>query len=230
MAASAVYIINDLVDKDRDSRHPKKKFRPIASAKVTLTEAILSAFFLSIIVIFLGYQRLDLLAVITLYVSINLAYSFVLKKYAVIDIFVIAFGFLLRVYGGLVAIHVEISYWILITTFCLALFLASTKRKQELSKNYVNTRNSLNSYTPDLINFYISISGVSAIIFYSLFAITIKDQFFITIPIVILAIFQYLYLIEVHNKGESPTDTLFEDKFFVIILLIWVIVCIYLIG
>ena len=177
----------------------------------------------------IGYQRIDLLSILAVYVLLNLAYSSFLKNYAVIDIFIIALGFVLRVYCGVIAINVDISNWILITTFTLALFLASIKRKQELNKNYTKTRHSLNFYTPELINFYINISGISAIIFYSLFAITIKEKFFMTIPIVILAFFRYLFLIEVENKGESPTDTLFEDKFFIFILIFWAVVCFYLI-
>lgn len=230
LTASSVYIINDLVDKDKDSRHPKKKIRPIASGKILMREAVLFLSLLLISVLYFSYQRLDLLLVAVIYFIINLAYSFALKKYAVVDIFTIALGFVLRVYCGVIAINVDISNWILITTFCLALFLGSIKRKQELIKNYNQTRLSLNAYNAELLNFYINLSGISAIIFYSLFAITIKDQFFITIPIVIFAFFRYLYLTEIVKKGESPTDVLFEDKLFIIILLSWAIICFYLLS
>jgi decaprenyl-phosphate phosphoribosyltransferase len=229
LTASSVYIVNDLIDIRKDSSHPVKKFRPIASGRILLHEAILLLSTLLIITIFLSFQHLDLFLVVVIYFLMNLVYSFALKNYAVVDIFTIAFGFVLRVYLGIIAINVDISSWILITTFCLALFLASIKRKQELIRNYNQTRVSLEKYSVQLIDFYINISGISAIIFYSIFAIAIKDQFFITIPIVIFAFFRYLYLSEIIKKGESPTDILFEDRLFIIIMLTWIIVCFYLI-
>ena len=226
LAASAVYIVNDIVDKKNDMKHPVKKFRPIASGSIDISIAVKILIFLYLVIIFLSLSNLNIMLVVLIYILLNIMYSYFLKNYAVIDIFVISFGFLLRVYAGIFAINCDISNWALITTFCLALFLASVKRKQELKNIRTISRQSLNNYSLNLIDFYINISGILAIVFYSLFSLTINENFFITIPIVIISFFRYLYMQEIKNKGESPTDAIFEDNFFMAMLLIWFIISI----
>lgn len=230
LAASFVYILNDIVDKNSDIKHPIKRMRPIAKGSISVPYAILIMTVIAILFSVIISTQLNLLPIIFIYILLNILYTYFLKKIPVIDIFIIAFGFLLRVYFGIVAIGCDISNWVMITTFSLALFLAAIKRKQELNNIGEKARTTLNQYTTELINFYINISGISAIIFYSLFSITVNESFFITIPIVILAFFRYLFLMEVYKKGESPVDILFEDKFFIILLSSWFVMSVLLLS
>jgi 4-hydroxybenzoate polyprenyltransferase len=145
------------------------------------------------------------------YVALNFAYSTVLKKFAVVDIFIIAIGFVLRVIAGSFAISVTLSNWMFITTLSLALFLAAIKRRQELKTVGNETREVLQRYTISILDKFAEISATSALLFYSLFIMTMRQEMVVTIPFVLFGFFRYWYIVEFNDDGESPTDALFTD-------------------
>ena len=160
------------------------------------------------------------------YLALNVAYTFVLKDQPVADIFSIAVGFVLRVYAGAAAISVPLSSWMAITTLCLALYLASIKRRQELALVGPDSRKVLHHYSPELIDRYAEMSAVGALIFYSLFVMSSAPALTPTIPVVIFGLFRYWYVVDKLEGGESPTDVVLSDVPLALAILIWGAVCI----
>lgn len=231
LAASAAYILNDLHDIERDRRHPTKRWsRPIAAGLVSKRQArvVLMAFILAMTLAFA--VRFDLMLVIAAYFFMNVSYTFLLKSQPVVDIFVIAIGFVLRVYAGAVALGVPLSGWMMITTLCLALYLAAVKRRQELSANGVEGREVLKNYSVVLMDRYAEMAGTGALIFYSLFVMSANQRLTVTIPIVIFGLFRYWYVVDQHDVGESPTDVLFCDWQLMSVVAIWVGLCIWILS
>ena len=226
IASSATYIVNDLYDIELDRQHPKKsKSRPLASGIVTPTAAI---FLLAILyfILFLGfYSTPKVLLVIVAYLVLNLAYTFFLKHQPVIDIFTIAIGFVLRVIAGSMALGVNASAWMCVTTLCLALYLAAIKRRQELSINGADGRTVLKSYTLKLVDRYAEISATGALLFYSMFVMSTRPGLVITIPLVLYGLFRYWYVVELLDGGESPTDALFADWQMLAVVILWGAAC-----
>lgn len=226
VAASACYILNDLHDIERDRRHTFKRWsRPLASGLVAPREAYaLLALLIAILALAFFVDRAVML-VIAGYVAMNVAYTYFLKHQPVVDIFVIATGFVLRVYAGAAALDVPLSGWMMITTLCLALYLASVKRRQELVIGGSDGREVLQKYTPALIDRYAEMSATGALVFYSLFVMSTNQRLTITIPLVIFGMFRYWYVVEQQNGGETPTDVLLYDWPLLIAVVIWVGVC-----
>ena len=156
-----------------------------------------------------------------LYLGINAAYSLRLKHVPVVDLFCVASGFLLRVFAGARAIDVPVSSWMLITTLCLALYLAAIKRRQELETRGTDGRAVLDSYTVRLLDRYAEMSGVAALLFYGLFVIEVRPALAISIPFVLFGLFRYWYLVERQGAGESPTDALWNDGPLALTVLAW---------
>lgn len=238
VAASAVYILNDIYDIEYDSKHPiKSKERPLANGELTIKQAIYLLVGLYGIIILQIWLFPELFNILLIYIILNFAYTFLLKQQPVIDIFIISLGFVLRIVAGAVAIAVQTSSWMLITTLCLALYMTAIKRRQEiliyhsynknlLGKNEKNkTRDVLDKYNRSLLNRYAEISGVSAFMFYSLYVFTKEPDLFITIPLVIFGLFRYWYVVEHQYGGESPTDLLLADKQLLTTIILWVIIC-----
>ncbi|MDH5545110.1 MAG: decaprenyl-phosphate phosphoribosyltransferase [Gammaproteobacteria bacterium] len=226
IAASATYIVNDMRDIEHDRRHPEKLIsRPLASGLVNLPTALILLIFLYGILIFAWFFVPLVMMVVTGYIVLNLAYSFFLKHQPVVDIFTIAIGFVLRVYAGALAIDVPLSAWMFVTTLCLALYLASIKRRQELSKNGSSSRRVLNAYSVPLIDRYAEMSATGALLFYSMFVMSAKPQLVITVPLVLFGLFRYWYVVEQLDGGESPTDALFADWQLLLTVLLWVAAC-----
>jgi decaprenyl-phosphate phosphoribosyltransferase len=227
LGSSAIYIVNDLHDIEADRNHPvKRRSRPLASGEVSISMAFLLIIILWIPILLIFFIAPKIAGIICFYTLINLAYTFWLKNQPVLDIFTIAVGFVLRVYAGALSINVPVSNWMFITTLCLALFLASIKRRQEILKSGTGGRSVLSKYSVPLIDRYAEISGSGALIFYSLFVMSSKPALVMTIPFVIFGIFRYWFLVEKNNKGESPTDALLTDYQLIINIIIWVIFCV----
>jgi len=225
-ASSACYIVNDLHDVERDRRHPTKRLsRPLAAGRVrpggalALLGLILAG--LAVAAIFRPY----LLAVIAGYLVLNIAYTFVLKQQPVLDIFSIAIGFVLRICAGAVVLDLPLSSWMLITTLCLALYLAAVKRRQELLGSGSDGREVLEKYSPALIERYAEMSATGALVFYSLFVMSANQKLTATIPLVIFGLFRYWYVVERLGAGESPTDALLSDLPLLATVVAWVAVC-----
>ena len=228
LASSATYVLNDYNDIENDRKHPvKSKTRPLASREVSKPQArfLMVVLYGAVALSALVYPKV--VAVITAYLLLNVAYTFYLKHQPVLDIFTIATGFVLRVYAGAVSLDVPLSSWMFITTLSLALFLAAIKRRQELVKSGNKARSVLQYYTVELVDKYAEMSATCAILFYSLFVISDKPDMVYTIPFVLFGLYRYWFIVESKNYGESPTDALFADKLLQLTILGWVGACLY---
>ena len=229
LASSCAYIVNDIHDIEEDRKHPiKRKSRPLASGLVSIPEAslILVVLYISL---FLSYSVLpETVLVIAVYLLLNLAYTFFLKNIPVVDIFTIARGFVLRVYAGAMALSVAVSSWMFITTLCLALYLASIKRRQELFNNGNGSRKSLKFYTVPLVDRYAELSASGAIVFYSMFVLSSRPEMVVTIPFVLFGLFRYWYIVEIYQEGESPSESLLFDFQLLLTMILWSATCVWL--
>ena len=142
--------------------------------------------------------------VILAYLALNLAYTFVLKHQPVIDIFSIAIGFILRVQAGAAAVDVPVSAWMFVTTLCLALYLASIKRRQELAHSGRDGRRVLKHYSVALVDRYAEMAATGTLLFYSLFVMTVQPDLAVSIPVVLYGLFRYWFVVEALEGGESP--------------------------
>lgn len=230
VASSTVYIINDYHDIEKDQQHPvKSKTRPLASGAVSKRAAKILFVFMASFLFVGGYFLTKALPIIVLYFFINLLYTFYLKHKPVIDIFTIAMGFVLRVYAGAMAISVDVSTWMFVTTLCLALFLASIKRKKELTGSGTAGRKVLGQYSVELVDKYAQMSSMGALIFYSLFVLSTRPELAVTIPFVIFGLFRYWFTVEQLDRGESPTDALYADWQLGLTVVGWAACCAYII-
>lgn len=246
-AASFVYIINDVVDIEKDRMHPVKSNRPLASGKLKVSTALKSSIVLLSISLVLSLKVNEFLFFLTLgYVLLQLAYSFYLKNLIIIDALVVSLGFIIRVFAGGVASAVSISSWLVLSVIGLSLLLAFGKRRAERTilsskKLDLNTRDTLKNYPDTLLDSMISMSAAYAIISYSLFAFqTSPDRvvpalfkdflpytlsspkwMMLSIPIIIYAVARYLYVIYESKNAESPERALLQDKMLLGAISIW---------
>lgn len=228
IAASAVYIVNDIHDAERDRAHPVKRTkRPLAAGAISVRTALLALAVLYVVLV-AGFVLIPPLTIpILAYLALNLAYTFYLKDQPVLDIFSIAIGFVLRIYAGAEALAVPLSSWMAITTLCLALYLASIKRRQELQNGGSDARHVLKEYSIVLVDRYAEMSAVGALVFYSLFVMSTNNKLSATIPLVIFGLFRYWYVVETKEGGESPTDALLTDWPLIACIVVWGGMCIY---
>lgn len=228
IAASAVYILNDIQDRERDKQHPtKSKSRPLASGAVSLKTAWILLFSLYALLTLAAWLQPKVIAVIVIYIVINIFYSLRLKHEPVLDIFTIAIGFVLRVYAGALALEVPMSSWMFVTTLCLALYLAAVKRRQELNQNGSQSREVLSRYSVALVDRYAEMAACGALIFYSLFVMSTHPELVVTIPLVLFGLFRYWYVVEVLDRGESPTDALLADTPLLSTVALWIGSCMW---
>jgi 4-hydroxybenzoate polyprenyltransferase len=232
LMASAVYLLNDVLDAPEDRQHPVKRLRPLASGRLSERAAWMAATLLAVAAI-AGSWMLDLrfLAVLAIYGGLSALYSLYLKHVVLLDVFVIAAGFVCRVVGGGLVIHVEISSWLIVCTTLLALFLALTKRRHELvllGNNASNHRSSLAHYSPYFLDQLIGIVTASTLMSYALYTLS-EDavtkfpgkRLELTIPFVLFGIFRYLYLVHQGSKGGNPTRLLLTDRVLLAVVLLW---------
>ena len=228
IAASAVYIVNDLKDIEKDRIHPEKsKKRPLASGQVSPQSAIILLILLYIVLISFWAVVPNVIYVIFIYLALNWAYTLKLKHEPVIEIFIVAFGFVLRVYAGAMALTVPVSHWMFITTLSISLYLASIKRRQELLQSGSQSRGVLAYYSVTLIDRFAEMSAVTAVVFYSLYVMEVQPKLVVTVPLVIFGLFRYWYIVETLKGGESPTDVIIQDKQILLTVLLWVGCCIW---
>jgi decaprenyl-phosphate phosphoribosyltransferase len=223
VASSASYIVNDMRDVGADKNHPKKsKSRPLASGAISKNTALALLGFLYLTLAFGYFVMPKVVLVIAVYLILNLAYTFFLKHEPVIDIFTIAIGFVLRVIAGAVALNLDASVWMCVTTLCLALYLAAVKRRQELAHSSIDSRKVLAKYSVSLVDRYAEMSATGALLFYSMFVMSTRPELAITIPLVLYGLFRYWYVVEVRDDGESPTDALLADWQLMLVIFLWV--------
>lgn len=231
LASSSAYIFNDIKDIEDDQKHSeKRKYRPLVTGEISIFQAYFALFLLYGFLAFFLYKMPELSGLVVVYILINLLYSHILKNIVIIDLFIIAAGFLIRLYAGGVVIEVPISLWMFITTLSISLFLASSKRLKELKHNGKSSRKILRKYSEEFLNDIVLITATSSLFFYSMFIVTSKANLAITLPIVIFGIFRYLYLTK-SNKfiSDSPTDVLLKDNQLILTIIFWLISIIYLI-
>ncbi len=234
LLASGVYLFNDIVDLPDDKLHPVKKNRPLPSGQIPIWFAAL----LSIILIAAGLfwsmkLHTGLFLVGATYIVLQILYTFALKKLVIVDIIVVAAGFLLRAAAGAVVINVEISSWLLLCTSLLALFMVTAKRRQELFRIKTNnkppTRKVMQEYTLPFLDEILAIQGYGAVLTYAIYIFDPSTSarfgtkyLGLTLPFVIYGIFRYLFLVKVEGRGESPEKLVISDPIFLINLLLWI--------
>ena len=236
--SSSVYILNDIVDRNADSQHPKKKHRPIASGAVSVGSAVVQLGLVAAVAVVLASQLpWQAGACIVIYAVLNLGYSFGLKHVVLLDIFIIAAGFMLRVLTGAKAIQVDVSEWLIICTLFLSLFLGVAKRRSELAHlGRGDSRKVLEDYTPELIRVILNVSVAGSIMSYTLYSVSDHtqqffgtDKFVYTVPIVMYGIFRYLYLDEKRRTAENPVAVILRDPSLIATGIIWTLVSVALI-
>ena len=233
LVIGSVYVLNDIRDKEADSQHPEKKYRPIASGSLPVSTAL--TFFMIFLISGLAIAFLinwKVLFLIGVYLCLNLGYSFGLKKVVILDVMIVALGFLIRPMAGAYAIDVAVSPWLFICTLLLALLLVLGKRRQELAmmKSEAGShRKSLEEYSLPFLDGLMFVSASAAIVTYSLYTIAddvvarFGTQWLIaTTPLAIYGIFRYLYLVYIKKQGGDPTKMMITDKAFLINGLLWV--------
>lgn len=229
--SGSVYLINDLTDIDRDRQHPVKRNRPLASGGLSKSWAVSAAIVLPIIALSMSFLLQPLFGLIALvYFVIQLFYSFGLKDVVILDVLIIAAGFVLRVAAGSAVAEAErFSPWLYVCITLLALFLALGKRRNELlllEASALGHRKVLQEYSPQLLDEMIALVTSSTVIAYSLYTFSAENlppnkSMMLTIPFFLYSIFRYLYLIYQKNLGGSPEEILLRDVPFVISNLCW---------
>ena len=222
LISGTVYLINDLADVEKDRQHPTKKNRPIAAGRVPIGIAIIAAIFLPAICLPLGFW-LDFYfgLILTGYLLLQIAYSFVLKNVVIVDVLTLAAGFVLRVAGGVVLVEAErFSPWLYVFTVLLALFLVLGKRRAELAllkDQASNTRAILSEYNLPFLDEMMAIVTAGTVMtysFYTFFAPNLPENnlMMLTIPFVLYGIFRYLYIIHVQGNGGAPDEVFLTDR------------------
>jgi len=231
MISSAVYIFNDLADIEADREHPEKRNRPIPSGKLPISTAWAACILLAVLSVGGGLLLSSTFAmVVAAYFLLNLAYSKWLKHILILDVLILASGFVLRVGAGVALIHVvRFSPWLYVVMTLLSLYLGFGKRRAELallSDDAGTHRKVLNGYTIPLLDQYIMIVSGTTIVAYSFYTFSAPNvpanhTMMLTIPFVVYAIFRYLYLIEVEHSGGAPEEILLSDRPFQVALALW---------
>lgn len=233
LVSSSMYIFNDYHDIEADRSHPTKKLRPLAGGTIRIT----SAFFLAVILCLSGliisfYVNIIALLVISLYVLNNVTYSLVLKRYPIIDVFQIGFGFMLRIFAGTVGIGIHISEWMILTGFMISLLIGFSKRFAELSysPDPQKQRDVLQEYSLEILKAFMIIMAAATIITYSLYTLSPRSielhgttNLIYTTPFVVFGIFRFLYLVLFHKSGDDPSSQIFKDRQLVITVILWVL-------
>ena len=232
LAASSVYVLNDLKDIQDDRLHPVKKNRPLASGAISVTDAryFLILLALSSLMLALIFPDFSVLTLTAGYIGMNIAYSFTLKHIPIVDVVTIATGFVLRVFVGARAAGIPVSHWIVLMTFLLALFLALAKRRDDLllAADGKHLRRSLNGYTMEYVSLSMGVMAAVTIVSYILYTLSpeviIKhgtDNLYLTTFWVIVGLLRYLQIALVEKFSGSPTRTLIRDVFLQITIAGW---------
>ena len=228
--SGCLYIINDIIDIDKDKNHPKKCKRPIASGKLKIRSAWSSAVILLIVAFGVSYLISTwFLASAAAFFLLILIYSLFLKQLIIVDMMIISSGFVIRAIAGCAAVGVIVSPWLIICAFLLALFLAIGKRRHELvilGENAGNHRKILDGYSTEMLDQMMNITTSALIMSYSIYTFfTGKIYIMITIPFAFYGLFKYIYMVHAKNFGGEP-EMLFKDKGMLLSMVIWAVLVI----
>lgn len=234
LCASAIYIINDIIDAPLDRMHPSKSKRPIASGKIKPVVALFFALtFLVFGILILSCLLPKVILPVAIYILINLLYSFKLKHIAILDIFIIASGFVIRLFVGALAINAPLSEWIIVMTFLLALFLALAKRRDDVilyETSGEKMRKVIDGYNRQFLDIAMAISASIVMIAYILWSISAEvklrlhsDYLYLTSVFVLAGILRYMQITFVEQKSGNPSKIVLQDKFLQGVILCWFI-------
>jgi len=231
LASSTVYIVNDLVDVEKDRQHPRKRHRPIPSGRLSVRAALAAAVVLLLISLPAGFLLDPLFGVILVsYLLLQVAYSFLLKRMVIIDVLAIAAGFVLRVAAGVPLVEAErFSPWMYTCMAMLALFIGFNKRRHELvllGENANAHRDSLQEYNLSLLDQIISIVTAATLVAYTLYTALAENlpanhAMMLSIPFVLYTMFRYLYLVQVRGMGGEPEEIVLHDRPLQVGVLLW---------
>jgi len=234
LLSSAVYVFNDLLDREKDRQHPLKKDRPLASGRLGVTPAAtLGVALMAVGLIGAWFINPPFFIAALGFVALNFLYSLLLKNVVIVDAMSVSLGFVLRAYAGALAIDVPASKWLLLNTFLLALFLSFGKRRHELvllEGGAIAHREILGRYSPYLLDQCIGVTTASVVVMYMLYSFSTEvmdklgtHNLFLTVPFVIYGVFRYLYLIHKEEKGGSPVRVLITDRPILITVALWLL-------
>ena len=234
LSASAIYILNDYKDIKDDRRHPEKKFRPLASGLISKKRAVS----LMVILLIMGFSLMAItssqaLVILSVYIILNIGYSFKFKRIALLDVNIIATGFVLRLFVGSFVTGIPLSMWIVMMTFLLALFLALAKRRDDIQLQHrtgKKMRKSIDGYNLPLVDGTMMIMASIVIVTYILYTVSqeIIEQFqsehlYLTALFVIFGLMRYLQLSLVEKRSGSPTEIVLKDKTTIVNILLWIL-------
>ena len=242
LLSSCVYILNDMLDRNADQKHPVKRRRPLASGSVSMAQGFALACACGAAGLALGAAvSMAVVAILASYLVLNLAYSAGLKHIVILDVFIIAAGFMLRIFAGTWGVSIAPSQWLLLCGLLLTIFLGFAKRRAELmtsdgeGASGVSQRPVLYDYSPVLLDTMMAISSAGVIVTYSLYTVspdTIAlhhtDKLIYTLPFVLYGIFRYIFLLH-RRGGEDPAWTLLTDAHLLIVSGLWLAVTVWLI-
>jgi 4-hydroxybenzoate polyprenyltransferase len=240
-----IYLINDIADIEKDKLHDRKKERPLPSGRLKVSVAAVASVAGTLLGLYLAWWiGREFFKIAAVFLALNTVYSFALKRVVLLDVMSISISFVLRAIGGVESLvgvdpTIELSPWLLICTLFLSLFLAFCKRRHELVtlRNAHDHRISLAEYSPALLDQLVGITAGGSLLAYALYTIwpdTVEKfgttNLVYTLPLVLLGVMRYLYLVYNKQKGGSPSDLLLHEKFLLITVLAWVLVVIAILG
>jgi len=222
--ASSVYILNDIADRDHDRQHQKKMYRPIASGEISVRSALIISFILICVTFILSFIFVpQIIPLLLFYLILNIAYSYYLKKIAIVDILIISLFYLIRLLIGGLATGIAVSSWLILCTVFISLFFIIGKRIAEF--NQETGRKVLDSYTLEFLQGFLFITATLSIISYGLYIILILNSSLAIYSIffVILGIMRYCYIVLTTHKSEYPEQVVISDKIILISGISWII-------
>ena len=241
LISSTIYVINDIIDIEEDKHHPTKRNRPLPSGKLTISTAAIFAVILGVAGLLLAaLASYKVVIILVIYGLMNLAYSIKLKHIVILDVFIIAAGFMLRILAGTLGLGIPPSQWLLLCGLMVTLFLGFSKRRAEiivLSDDKSAHRKVLEDYSPVLLDKMIVITAAGLIMSYSLYTMSAETilihrtaNLVYTVPFVIYGVFRYIYLLHQQRSGGDPSRDLVRDPHMLTVLLAWFIITIALIA
>ena len=238
-ASSVMYLLNDLIDIENDRLHPEKSKRPLASGALSISSAYLLMVILGSVALGLGaLLGWRFQAILLGYIVLTVLYTFQLKNVVIVDVLVIALGFVMRAIAGAIALSVSFSHWLVVCTLFLALLLAISKRRYEMNflSDAASHREVLGHYTISYLDSVNMLVAGATLITYTIYTCATEvvarlgtDELYLTLPFVVYGLLRYLYLVQNGIDGGDPSKTLLKDRPLGITVILWGLTCIAII-
>jgi 4-hydroxybenzoate polyprenyltransferase len=241
LVSSAIYVINDLTDREADRLHPKKRHRPLAAGLVSPGQAIILALLCAVGGLILAYAAsVNAFVIVLVYALLNMAYSWHLKQVVILDVFIIAAGFMLRILAGTIGVGIPPSSWLLLTGLMVTLFLGFAKRRSEMAvmeQGGEAARKVLLNYSLPMLDLMIGVCAAGVVMSYSLYTMSAEtlaihhtDKLIYTVPFVLYGLFRYLHLTFSSDAGEDPARDLVRDPHMLVTVLGWGALTVWLLA